>query len=99
MANPYGYTPDEMRAVGQRLINVKAAIGEQIVAAQNAVNGLIGSGFTTAVASGAYTEQFQSLSQGLQQVNDNLEPLGNFLSQYADAVVDMDSQFGSQLRG
>jgi uncharacterized protein YukE len=99
MANAYGYTPDDMSTVGNKLIEVKGTIGEQIAAAKAAVDGLIGSGFTTAVASGAYSEQFQALSDGLRQVNDNLEPLGSFLIQYAQSVVDMDSQFGSQLRG
>ncbi|MDR2113757.1 MAG: WXG100 family type VII secretion target [Bifidobacteriaceae bacterium] len=99
MANAYGYTPAEMTAAGQRLISIKGSIGEQIVAAQNVVSGLIGSGFATQAASGAYQEQFTSLAEGLRSVSDNLEPLGSFLVQYADSVVDMDTQFGSQLRG
>jgi uncharacterized protein YukE len=98
MSNPYGYTPDDMRRVGNQLIAIKGEIGEKIAAAQAAVNGLIGSGFTTAAASGAYSDQFQQLSTGLGQVNDNMEPLGQFLSQYADSVVSMDDQFGSALR-
>ena len=99
MANPYGYTPEEMSRVGNQLVTIKGEIGEKIAAAQTAVNGLIGSGFTTAAASGAYSDQFQELSTGLAQVNDNMEPLGQFLVQYADSVVSMDEQFGSALSG
>lgn len=99
MSNTYGYTPEEMDRIGKMLVSIKAEIEGKITEAQNAVSGLIGSGFTTAVASGAYSEKFQDLSNGLRQVNDNMEPLGTFLSQYAQSVVDMDSQMGSSLRG
>jgi uncharacterized protein YukE len=99
MANPYGYTPEDMSRVGNQLVSIKGEIGEKIAAAQAAVNGLIGSGFTTAAASGAYSDQFQELSNGLAQVNDNMEPLGEFLVQYAESVVSMDDQFSSSLRG
>ena len=99
MANAYGYSPEEMRSIGSQLVATKAEISEKIQAALAAVNGLIGSGFTTQAASGAYSEQFNQLSQGLTQVNDGLEPLGNFLTQYADAVVERDTQMSSSLRG
>ncbi len=98
-ANTYGYTPDQMDSIGQKLVAIKNEIDGKITEAQSAVNGLIGSGFTTAAASGAYSEQFQQLSTGLKQVSDNMEPLGKFLSQYAQAVVEMDNQMGSALRG
>ena len=99
MANAYGYTPDDMRSVGQTLQTIQGEIGDKITAAQSAVNGLIGSGFTTAAASGAYSDQFQQLSTALQNVSQSLGPLGQFLSQYADTVEEVDSQFGSQLQG
>ncbi|MGC3995883.1 MAG: WXG100 family type VII secretion target [Propionicimonas sp.] len=98
-SNTYGYTPEQMDTIGKQLVAIKGEIDGKITEAQNAVNGLIGSGFTTAVASGAYSEQFQALSTGLKQVSDNMEPLGKFLSQYAQAVVEMDNQMGSALRG
>jgi len=98
-ANLYGYTPEEMHQVGGTLKSVKQEIGAQLASAQAAVNNLIGSGFTSAVASGAYADQFQQLSAALTQVNDSLEPLGQFLEAYADQVVDMDNQFGGMLRG
>ncbi len=97
--NTYGYTPEEMDAIGKKLIGIKNDISGKVSEAQAAVAGLIGSGFTTAAASGAYSEQFQKLSQSLGTINDSMEPLGNFLSQYAKAVVDMDTQMGSSLRG
>jgi len=99
MANAYGYTPEQMRSVGSQLVGIQGDIGEKITAAQGAVNGLIGSGFTTAAASGAYSEQFQQLSQALANVNQSLGPLGQFLTQYADQVENMDNQFGAQLSG
>lgn len=99
MANAYGYTPEEMRSIGSQLVSIKGDIAEKVQAALSAVNGLIGSGFTTQAASGAYSEQFANLAQALTQVNDGMEPLGNFLTQYADAVVDMDTQMSSSLRG
>ncbi len=97
MSNPYGYTPEEMDSIGKQLIAIKGEIAGKITQAQTAVNNLIGSGFTTAVASGAYSTQFTQLSSGLTQVNDNMEPLGNFLVQYAQSVVDMDTQMGQAL--
>lgn len=97
--NAYGYTPEEMRSIGSQLVSIKQDIDGKIQTALSAVNGLIGSGFTTAVASGTYSEEFQKLSQGLKQVNESMEPLGNFLTQYADAVVNMDTQMSSSLRG
>lgn len=97
--NTYGYTPAEMDAIGKKLIAIKGEIGTKITEAQSAVSGLIGSGFSTQVASGAYSEQFTQLSTGLTQVSENIEPLGNFLVQYAQAVVDMDAQMGGALRG
>ncbi|MCE1174893.1 MAG: WXG100 family type VII secretion target [Propionibacteriales bacterium] len=97
--NTYGYTPEEMKAIGNKLIGIKADISGKVAEAQAAVSGLIGSGFTTAAASGAYSDQFQKLSQSLGTINDSLEPLGSFLVQYGDAVVEMDTQMGSSLRG
>jgi uncharacterized protein YukE len=88
-----------MTSTGQTLMDIKTEIGSQIATAKSAVDRLIGSGFTTAAASGAYSEQFAQLSTGLTQVNDNLEPLGQFLKQYAESVVSMDDQFGAALRG
>ncbi len=99
MANPYGYTPEEMRSIGAQLVSIKGEIDGKIQTALAAVNGLIGSGFTTLAASGAYSEQFTQLAQGLKQVNESMEPLGNFLSQYADAVVQIDDQMSASLRG
>ena len=97
MANAFGYSPEEMRDVGGQLITIKGEIGDKVVAAKGAVDGLIGAGFTSAVASGAYSAQFADLSTGLSQVADNLEPLGQFLQKYADAVENMDSELGAQL--
>ncbi|MCL2481974.1 MAG: WXG100 family type VII secretion target [Propionibacteriaceae bacterium] len=97
MSNPYGYTPEEMQTVGAKLITIQGAIGDQITTAKSAVDNLIGSGFTTGVASGTYASKFQELRDGLSQVNDNLGPLGQFLQEYGKAVVDMDNQMSSQL--
>jgi len=99
MANAYGYSPEEMKSVGDNLIKIKGEIGEKIAAAKSAVDGLIGTGFTTQAASGAYSEQFLDLSKALDSVNANLDPLGNFLKQYADTVINTDNEFGSALRG
>ena len=99
MANAYGYTPEEMRSTGDKLITVKSEIGEKIATAKSAVDALIGSGFATQAASGAYSEQFLQLSTALGQVNDGMQPLGEFLKTYADQVESTDSQFASALRG
>jgi len=99
MANAYGYSPEEMKSVADTLIRIKGEISEKVSTAQSAVKGLIGTGFTTQAASGAYSEQFLDLSKALDSVNANLEPLGNFLKQYADTVVNTDNEFGSALRG
>ncbi|QLQ16076.1 MAG: WXG100 family type VII secretion target [Micropruina sp.] len=99
MSNTYGYTPAEMDTIGKKLIAIRHEIDGKITEAKTAVDGLIGSGFSTQAASGAYSEQFGKLSEGLRSVSENMEPLGNFLVQYAQAVVDMDNQMGSALRG
>ena len=97
MANTFGYTPDEMRDTGTKLRGAQDSIGGTIDEVIAAVNGLIGSGFTTAVASGTYASKFEELSTGLRQVSENLGPLGDFLTGYADAVEQMDSELGAQL--
>ena len=99
MSGQYGYTPEEMRKIGSKLKETQAAIQSQVQDALAAVNGLIGSGFTTAVASGAYSEKFTELQQGLIQVNEGMGPLGDFLTQYASSVEEMDQQMGQSLRG
>ncbi len=50
-------------------------------------------------AYGYTPEEMRSTGNKLTQVNNNLEPLGDFLIQYADAVVNMDDQMGAALRG
>jgi len=97
--NPYGYTPEDMKSVGDKLVTIQGEIGEKITAAKTAVDGLIDTGFTSAVASGTYSEQFLALSDSLKQVNENMGPLGEFLKSYADSVEKMDTDFGNQLRG
>lgn len=99
MANAYGYTPEEMRTTGDKLITGKSEIGETISSMKSAVDTLIGSGFVTQAASGAYSEQFMQLSTALGQVNDSLQPMGEFLKTYADQVESTDSQFASAMRG
>jgi uncharacterized protein YukE len=98
-SNAYGYTPEEMTQTGNTLISIKGEIGQQISSAQRAVSQLIESGFTTAAASGAYSQQFSQLYTALGQVNDALEPLGQFLISYADQVVNTDNQFSGMLQG
>lgn len=95
----YGYTPDDMTSIGNQLITIQQEIQDKITTAQSSVSGLIGSGFSTAVASGAYSQQFTDLATGLAQVNQNMGPLGTFLVQYAQSVVDMDTQMGQSLGG
>lgn len=95
----YSYTPEEMRSVGSQLTTIQGAIGDQITAARAAVDGLIGSGFATQMASGAYSDQFGQLATGLQQVSENLGPLGEFLTQYANTVESTDNEFGAAIRG
>jgi len=97
MANTFGYTPEEMRSVGEQLKRIKAEMGDAISTAKSAVDGLIGSGFTSAAASGAYSEQFIDLSRALEKVSSELEPAGTFLIEYAHAVEDLDTQARSQL--
>lgn len=99
MLRSYGYTPEQMDSIGRKLVSIKREIDGRLTEAQRTVDLLIGSGFAAVVASGAYSEQFQSLSDGLHNVSENLEPLGDFLIQYAQAVVDIDQQLGSALRG
>lgn len=95
----YSHTPDEMRSVGSQLTTIQGAIGDQITAARTAVDGLIGAGFATQMASGAYADQFGQLATGLQQVSENLGPLGEFLTQYANTVEQVDTEFGSAISG
>ena len=99
MANTFGYTPEDMRRVGTTLKTIETDISGKIGDAQTAVSDLIGTGFATAVASGAYSTQFENLSKGLRDVSENLGPLGDFLTKYADAVEQMDTDLGAQLGG
>ncbi|MDO5080624.1 WXG100 family type VII secretion target [Buchananella hordeovulneris] len=99
MSEQYGYTPEEMRNIGRKLKETQAEIQGKVQEALTAVNGLIGSGFTTAVASGAYSDKFTELKEGLIQVNEGMGPLGDFLTQYASSVEELDQQMGQSLRG
>lgn len=58
MSNTYGYPSEQMDAIGTKLVSIRNEIDGKFGEAQSAVSGLIDSGFTTAVASGAYSEQF-----------------------------------------
>lgn len=88
-----------MKNVGSTLVNAQESIGGEITRVKAAVDGLIGSGFATAAASGAYSEQFTQLSKALGDVNESLGPLGQFLTSYAEQVEQMDTQFSSMLKG
>jgi uncharacterized protein YukE len=93
----YNYTTDDMRSTGNQLLSIKNSVGEQIAAAQQAITNLIGSGFATEAASGAYQDQFNQLNTSLTDLNNSLEPMGNFLIQYAQSVEDMDNQMASAM--
>jgi len=86
-----------MYEVGETLVAVQEAICAEVSRAIRDVDGLIGSDFVTAKASGTYGEKFLELSKALREVNESLGPLGEFLKGYSQQVVDTDSAFAGML--
>jgi WXG100 family type VII secretion target len=65
----------------------------------NDVNALVGAGFQTELASGAFHDTFHQFQTGLSQAIDALEGLSSYLTKAADAMQQTDQQLAAGIAG
>lgn len=98
MAN-LNVTYEEMKDVAGRLITGKEELNTKLTELQTMVNNLIGSGFVTDTASGAFGTSYDSFTQGLTQAVAGLDGMSQFLNTAADTLRDTDQQLGGAISG
>lgn len=64
---------------------------------QSFIQGLVGSGFVTDQASGAFNDTYQNFTRGATQTVGALEQLGGFLDSAASALQDTDSSLAKSI--
>lgn len=62
------------------------------------IDGLVGGGFVTDQASGAYQDQFHHFTTGTKQAVDALEQLANYLDKAADALQNTDTDLANSIK-
>ena len=90
---------EEMKDAAGRLTAGKEEINTKIAELQTLVNNLVGSGFVTDTASGAFSSSYDSFTQGVTQTVAGLDGMSQFLVSAADALQATDQQLGSAISG
>lgn len=98
MAN-LNVTYEEMKDAAGRLTAGKEDINTKLTELQTLVNNLIGSGFVTDTASGAFGNSYDSFTQGVTQAVAGLDGMSQFLITAADTLQSTDEQLGSAISG
>lgn len=96
MAN-LNVTYEEMKDAAGRLTAGKEEINTKLTELQTLVNNLIGSGFVTDTASGAFGNSYDSFTQGVTQAVAGLDGMSQYLVTAADTLQATDQQLGSAL--
>ena len=66
---------------------------------QTLANNLVGSGFVTDSASGAFQTSYDNFTQGTTQAVTGLDGMSQFLTAAADALSNVDTELGNAIRG
>lgn len=98
MAN-MNVTYSEMTDAAGRLITGKDDLVSKLSELQTLVNNLVGSGFVTDSASGAFQTSYETFTQGTTQAVTGLDGMSQFLTAAADALSNVDTELGNAIRG
>lgn len=98
MAN-VNVTYSEMTDAASRLITGKDDLISKLTELQTLVNNLVGQGFVTDSASGAFQTSYDSFTQGTTQAVSGLEGMSQFLISAAEALQNVDTELGNAIRG
>ena len=98
MAN-MNVTYSEMTDAAGRLITGKDDLVSKLSELQTLVNNLVGSGFVTDSASGAFQTSYDNFTQGTTQAVTGLDGMSQFLTAAADTLSNVDTELGNAIRG
>ena len=87
----------EIQTTAQKLVNGEAQINELLGQLQQAIEGLVQSGFTTDSASGVFESAYQEFSSGMRAVVGGLSEMSAFLNSVANAYQEMDQSIASKI--
>lgn len=92
-------TYDELTSAALHLRNEKEAVKEKLLSLGTYVENLVGSGFQTQQASGAYKTSFDQFVLGTNQAVEGLEGLAAFLDSAATALQETDAALAAAQQG
>lgn len=98
MAN-LNVTYDEITSVASQLKSGQNSLEEQLNTLKRAVDGLIGAGFATDKASGAFQSSYTDFDGGIRQVVSGLEGMTAFLNQAVASYTQVDADLASAIKG
>ncbi|MFC5928118.1 WXG100 family type VII secretion target [Cryobacterium melibiosiphilum] len=98
MAN-VNVTYGEMTDAAGRLSTGKEELVSKLVELQTLVNNLVGNGFITDQASGAFQVSYETFTRGTTEAVNGLEGMSSFLTQAATALEQVDTELGNAIRG
>lgn len=98
MAN-LNVTYDEITSVANQLKSGQGSLEEQLTSLKRAVDGLIGAGFATDQASGAFQNSYTEFDTGIRQVVSGLEGMTAFLNQAVTSYTQVDTDLASAIKG
>lgn len=96
MAN-MNVTYSEMTDAAGKLITGKDDLITKLTELQTLVNNLVGSGFVTDNASGAFQTSYDTFNQGVTNAVTGLDGMSQFLTSAADALGNVDSELAKSL--
>lgn len=98
MAN-VNVTYADMTDAASRLTIGKDDLITKLTELQSLVNNLVGSGFVTDTASGAFQTAYETFTTGATQAVTGLDGMSTFLTTAADTLQQVDTQLGSSIGG
>ncbi len=98
MAN-VNVTFDELKSTGAKLRSGQSEVEAKLQQLKGLVDGLIGQGFATDRASGAFQTSYDEFNTGAKKAIEGLEGMAKFLDSSADAFQQADEQLASSLKG
>lgn len=91
MALNFGASYDEMEATASNLDNGKTDIDDLLDKLQGYVDELVEDGFKTELASGAYRDGYQDLTDGMKEAAQGVEKMAQALRDMVAGIQDTDS--------
>jgi len=89
----------DLESTAVTLDSGRDTITKTLVLMQKAVSALIGAGFRTDKASGAFDDSYTQLNQGITDAVGGLEGMAQFLRATAKAYSDTDTQLAAGIKG